>query len=145
MITVPSLAEFSRRIFYLFKSKSVTFSTYQGAIRGYDPVAYFADGRAIKGAAKLAHDYQEAIWYFSSEKNRIKFQNEPEKYVPQFGGYCAFGMSQGYQASTQPDAWTLLDNKLYLNYSKEIRTVWNKNQIEHIERANKNWLKLKTS
>ena len=59
--------------------------------------------------------------------------------MPQFGGYCAFGMSRGYKADTEPDAWTILDGKLYMNYNLAVRTEWSKKQLEYIEKANKNW------
>lgn len=123
----------------LFSQKPVVFSTEKGAIRGYDPVAYFKEGKPVIGAAEFAYSYRETTWYFSSLQNLELFKKSPEKYVPQFGGYCAFGMSRGYKAETQPDAWTIVDDKLYLNYNVGVRTDWSKKQAEYIVKANTNW------
>jgi hypothetical protein len=78
-----------------------------------------------------------------SSSNRELFKTNPEKYIPQFGGYCAFGMSRGYKAETQPEAWTMVDGKLYLNYNKKVREEWNKNQVDFISKASSNWVKVK--
>jgi YHS domain-containing protein len=123
----------------LFSQKPAIFSTEMGAIRGYDPVAYFNDGKPIKGSAEYSYSYQNATWYFSSFQHLELFKKSPEKYVPQFGGYCAFGMSRGYKAETQPDAWTIVAGKLYLNYNLAVRTDWNSKQAEYIEKATVNW------
>ena len=73
------------------------------------------------------------------------FKANPEKYVPQFGGYCAYGTSRGYKAETDPEAWTIADGKLYLNYNLEVRATWNANQAEFINKANANWPTVKAS
>ncbi len=124
--------------------KPEVFSTKDGAIRGYDPVSYFTDSVPTKGKAEFVADYKGAKWYFASSKNLALFNSNPEKYIPQFGGYCAFGMSRGYKADTQPDAWTIVDDKLYLNYNVKVREEWNKKQAELISKAAANWVTVKT-
>ncbi len=123
--------------------KPEVFTTKEGAIRGFDPVSYFTENGARKGKTELSLDYRNATWYFSSAANRELFKANPEKYAPQFGGYCAFGMSRGYKAETQPDAWTIVDGRLFLNYNDDVRKEWNKNQADFISKAFTNWTKIK--
>lgn len=125
--------------------KDRIFVTKDGAIRGYDPVAYFTQGKPIKGAKDITFKWQEATWHFSSTANRDMFQKDPEHYAPLYGGYCAFGMSNGYKASIEPEAFTIVGNRLYLNYNLDIRKTWVKDQKEHITRADGNWPKLMNS
>jgi YHS domain-containing protein len=122
-----------------FAQKAEVFSNAAGALRGYDPVAYFKEGRAVAGNKEFTHTWNGADWRFSSLKNKEDFIDSPEKFAPQYGGYCAYGMSQGYKAPTDPDAWTIVDGKLYLNYNKEVQQTWNKSQQAFIEQADKNW------
>ena len=82
---------------------------------------------------------------FSSESNKALFLKDPAQYEPQFGGYCAYGMSNGYKAPIQPEAFTIVDNKLYLNYSLKVKEMWLKDQAARIEKANRTWEKLKKS
>ena len=119
--------------------KDYIFSTKNGAIRGYDPVAYFTEGMPLKGKKEFKFVWKGANWYFFSAANMQKFQDDPLKYAPQFGGYCAFAVSQGATASTDPEAWTIVDDKLYLNYSKSVRKKWLANHEQLIEKANQNW------
>jgi len=109
------------------------------ALRGYDPVAYFTAAEPRKGLPTLSYEYKGSTFYFSSEENRRAFRQDPEKYAPQFGGYCAYGTAQGYKVSTQPDAFSIVDNKLYLNHNLDVRTIWQKDVPGNIERAEKNW------
>lgn len=115
------------------------FTTNDGAIGGYDPVAYFKEGQPAKGEKQFATTWNEAQWYFSSQENLDAFKADPEKYAPQYGGYCAYGTSRGYKAATQPDAWTIVDDKLYLNYNVDVRTEWMKNKEMLIHKADSNW------
>lgn len=94
------------------------------AIEGYDPVAYFNDDHPVEGDSDYLYEWMGATWYFASAENRDLFVADPEKYAPQYGGYCAWAVSQGYTAKIDPQAWTIVDDKLYLNYSKEVRTQW---------------------
>ena len=113
------------------------------AIRGYDPVAYFTEGQPIEGKDKLVYHWNNASWYFSSQQNLELFKTDPEKYAPQYGGYCAFGLSNGYKAPTDASAWTIDNGKLYLNYNIDVRKEWNKDRKQRIEKADKNWPEVK--
>lgn len=123
--------------------KSSIFVVDGKAIRGYDPVAYFTEGKALPGTKKFVYQWAGADWYFSSAENLGAFRQNPDKYLPQYGGYCAYGMANGYKAPTEVDAWTILDGKLYLNYNKKVRGMWQEKQKEYITAANKNWPKTK--
>jgi YHS domain-containing protein len=119
--------------------KAAVFTHERGAISGYDPVAYFTAGKPVEGKKAFTYSWNGADWYFSTAANKEAFEASPEKYAPQYGGYCAYGMSKGYKAPTDPEAWTIRDNKLYLNYNKKVQQTWNENQQEFIEKADKNW------
>lgn len=109
------------------------------AIRGYDPVAYFKEGKAIEGQKKFQYEWKDATWYFASQQNRDEFIQSPEKYEPQYGGYCAWAVSQGYTASIDPEAWHIREGKLYLNYSKSVKKTWSQDIPGNIQKGNKNW------
>ena len=127
MLSVPVMA------------KDPVFSTDQGAIRGYDPVAYFTDGKPVKGDSGITHSWEGATWYFASDDNRKEFIANPKKYAPAYGGYCAYAVANGYTATTDPDAWSIVDDRLYLNYSPAVKQRWEKNVTGYISKANKNW------
>ena len=112
------------------------------AIHGYDPVAYFTKGKPVKGKKDFEYAYMGATWRFANLENKTAFAKEPEKYIPEFGGYCAFGMSHGYAAPTEPNAWTIVEGRLYLNYNLEVKREWNKDIPGHIAKANANWPKI---
>ncbi len=115
-------------------------STFGGvAIEGTDPVAYFTDGKPVKGSDEITHDWNGATWHFASAENRDLFAADPEKYAPQYGGYCAWAVSQGYTADIDPNAWRIEDGKLYLNYSSGIQERWMADIQGHITAADKNW------
>lgn len=109
------------------------------AIQGYDPVAYFKIAMPVKGRPEYTYKWKDATWYFSSQENLHEFKANPESFAPQFGGYCAYGMAEGHKAPTSPDAWTILENKLYLNYNKNVKELWDKDRPGYIEKAKKNW------
>ena len=109
------------------------------AVKGADVVAYFTLKRAVYGKAGLAYKWRGATWLFSSVVNLEKFRANPEKYAPQYGGYCAYAVSQGYTAKIEPEAWSIVDSKLYLNYSRSVRALWSRNKRERIRRADSNW------
>ena len=109
------------------------------AIRGYDPVAYFTEGKPVEGSAKHAVDYRGAKWHFASTEHRALFAADPEKYAPQFGGYCAWAVANNYTASIDPHAWTIKDGKLYLNFSKFVRARWAIDKSGNIAKGNVNW------
>ena len=105
------------------------------AINGYDTVAYFTVGKPVKGLDNLATDWMGAKWKFSSQANLDLFKGNPEKYAPQYGGYCAYGVTQGYLVKVEPDQFTIRDGKLYLNYDAEVQTKWAKDPAGYIKSA----------
>lgn len=109
------------------------------AIEGADPVAYFKEGKAVEGSSEFTHDWKQATWRFVSAANRDAFAASPEAYAPQFGGYCAWAVSQGYTAETDPSSWKIVNGKLYLNYSKGVQATWSKDIPGNIAKAEKNW------
>jgi YHS domain-containing protein len=113
------------------------------AIKGYDPVAYFTDGKPVKGSKDFTTEWQKATWRFASAKNRDLFAKDPERYAPQYGGYCAYAVSQGYTADIDPDRWRIVGGKLYLNYSEKAQGLWEKDIPNHIAAGDKNWPKIK--
>ncbi len=112
------------------------------AIDGTDPVAYFTEGAPVAGSKDVTVDWNGATWRFSSEANRDAFAADPQAYAPQYGGYCAYAVSEGYTASTTPKAWKIVDGKLYLNYSRRIQRKWERDIPERIASADANWPKI---
>ncbi|MBS8225068.1 YHS domain-containing (seleno)protein [Vannielia litorea] len=117
------------------------FATSSLAIQGYDPVAYFSEGRPVEGKAAHQLMWMGATWRFASAQNRDAFERNPQRYAPQYGGYCAYAASQGYVAPTDPSAFTIHDGKLYLNFSKSVRNIWEKDVKGHVTAADANWPK----
>jgi len=109
------------------------------AIKGYDTVAYFTQGEAVKGDDDYSTEYLGATWLFSSQENLDLFVENPEKYAPQYGGYCAYAVSQNQTASIKPDLFTIEDGKLYLNYNSSINDKWQANREQYIKDADKHW------
>lgn len=120
-----------------------TFQDAGGAIRGYDPVAYFKEGRPVKGKEGITYAWKGADWHFSSVENRELFKQGPDQFAPQYGGYCAYGTAEGHKAPTEPDAFTILDGKLFLNYNKDVQELWNKDRPGYIKSADSNWQQLR--
>lgn len=125
--------------FSTWAQKADVYQTKAGAIKGYDPVAYFEASRPLKGNTAYNYSWQGATWYFVSAENRDLFKANPEKYAPQYGGYCAYAVAKGTTAKIDPEAWKIVDGKLYLNYDQNIQSRWNKNQREFIQKADANW------
>lgn len=115
------------------------FANKEGAIRGFDPVAYFTEQKAVKGSTEFSYVWNGVTWYFTSDSNKKSFVENPEKYAPQFGGYCAYGVSEDHKSPTDPLAFTIVNNKLYLNYSNKVKELWMKQQPQRIEKANELW------
>ncbi len=109
------------------------------AISGYDAVAYFTDGIPVKGDSQFQLNWNDATWLFASKANLEKFKGQPEKFSPQFGGFCSFGVSRGYKVKSEPDAWAIVNNKLYLNYNLDVKQDWLKDRNNLISVAEKNW------
>ena len=109
------------------------------AIAGTDPVAYFQEGKAVAGDSAFAHAWDGATWHFASAENRDRFAADPEKYAPQYGGYCAYAVSQGQTAPIDPEAWKIVDDKLYLNFDQNVASIWEKDIPGYIAEADENW------
>ena len=123
--------------------KSPVFEINGKAIRGYDVVAYYVKGEAVLGADNLNLKWNNSTWYFSTKANLELFKAAPEKYAPQYGGYCAYGTADGHKAPTQPDAWTIVNGKLYLNYNTKVKGLWIKDSEGYIKKADIKWPSLK--
>ena len=130
VVAVPALAQ-----------KSEVYTSWGAAIRGYDAVAYFTEGKPVEGSRQFTHQWKGATWRFASAQNRDSFAAAPEKYAPQYGGYCAYGVANGYTVSTVPEAWSVVGGKLYLNYSLGVRAEWLKDVPGYIRKADGNWPK----
>lgn len=109
------------------------------AVGGYDPVAYFTAGKPIRGDKAITLEHNGAVWRFASEQNRDAFKADPSKYAPQYGGYCAWAVSQGYTAKGDPNAWKVVDGRLYLNYNEKVQATWNRNVAGNVSKADQNW------
>lgn len=126
-----------------FSQKAEIFSTNGKAIRGYDVVAFFAESKPVQGNESFSYNWKDVTWLFSSRENLELFKTNPETYAPQYGGYCAYGMSGGYKAPTVIETWKILDGKLYFNYSLKVQELWNKDQPGFIQKADLNWEKVR--
>lgn len=113
------------------------------AINGYDPVGYFKQNAPVEGSDEFTADYEGVKWQFASAENRDLFVSNPEKYAPQYGGYCAYAAANNSLAKTEPEAFTIADGKLYLNYDLQIRSRWEGDQSANISKADKYWPDLK--
>ena len=109
------------------------------AIEGYDAVSYFTDGAAVMGRAELSHEWRGASWWFSDPMHLEQFREAPERFAPQYGGYCAWAVSRNDTAKIDPEAWSMVDGKLYLNYSAKIKRRWEENRAENIAAGDANW------
>lgn len=109
------------------------------ALRGMDPVAYFTQNRPVAGLAQFSYNWGGAIWLFASQADRDAFAAEPARYVPQYGGFCAYAMSLNALADGDPQAWTVDHGRLFINYSLAVRTQWNLHRADNIRRADLNW------
>lgn len=109
------------------------------AVHGYDVVAYFSDGAALRGRAEYEYRWNGAVWRFASAAHRDLFAQQPQRYAPQFGGYCAWAVSRGYTADVDPEAWRIVDGKLYLNYSKRVQRMWEQDISGNIAKGVANW------
>ena len=109
------------------------------AIKGYDPVAYFTVGKPTPGSAQHEAVWRETKWRFASAEHRELFVQQPEKYAPQYGGYCAMGVAFGMKVEVDPQAWTIVDDKLYLNYDKAAVEKWRAERTAMIKAADEKW------
>lgn len=112
------------------------------AISGYDTVAYFRDGKALKGSPSFTCQWRDMTWHFSSKENRDLFAAAPQKYAPQYDGYCAWALTEARRARTDPEVWKIVEGKLYLNCSPAAYEKWSRDIPGNIKEADENWRKL---
>lgn len=113
------------------------------AINGYDPVAFFEEEKPVKGNPQFKYRWKDADWVFSTQARLDSFRLAPEKFAPQYGGYCAYGTADGHKAPTEADTWTLQDGKLYFNYNMDVKKLWDQDRAKFILQADGNWEKIK--
>ena len=112
------------------------------ALQGYDPVAYFTDGQPTKGNWKITAVHDDATYRFASEEHKAAFEANPEAYLPQYGGYCAFGAAMGFKFDGDPNHWRIVDGELFLNISKDIQERWVTDIPGYITKADENWTEI---
>lgn len=112
------------------------------ALQGYDPVAYFTQGEPTKGDYRISSVYNDATYRFASEEHKAAFDADPESYLPQYGGYCAFGAAMGFKFDGDPEYWKIVDGELFLNLSKDIQVRWEEDIPGLVERADTNWTEI---
>ena len=112
------------------------------ALYGYDAVAYFSEHTPVKGDTRFAFTWSGATWLFSTPANRDRFAASPDSYAPQFGGYCSWAVSRNYTADTDPEAFDIVNGKLYLNYSNAVQLRWKLDRAGNIRKAEQNWPRL---
>ncbi|WP_416866590.1 MAG: YHS domain-containing (seleno)protein [Imperialibacter sp.] len=127
----------------LRRKRGEVFHNKRGAINGYDPVAYFSEQKSIVGNKQISYSWKGAKWYFSSAANKENFASDPEKFMPQFGGFCAYGVHNGYKIHADPCCWTIFEERLYLNYNKRVQQMWRADPQKYIAVAAENWERLK--
>lgn len=109
------------------------------AIGGYDPVAYFLKSGPMMGNASHAVTWDGATWLFSSATNKVAFEADPEAFAPKYGGYCSYAAALNYVAPTTPEAWSIHEDRLYLNFNRHVRSVWEKDIHAYVAKADQNW------
>jgi len=123
-----------------FAATGPIYTSWGTAASGYDVVGYFTESRPVKGSRSHTADYKGATWRFASASNRDLFLSNPEQYAPQYGGFCAYAVATGaLDVSTVPEAWKIVDGKLYLNYSRGIQRTWESRISGYISEADRNW------
>jgi hypothetical protein len=109
------------------------------AVKGYDLVAYVTAGKPVEGSPQFVHRIGSTTYRFASAANRDAFAKEPDRYLPQFGGFCAYAVSRGYTADIDPRAWRIVGGKLYLNYDRGAQAKWEEDLSGNISKGDANW------
>jgi len=126
-----------------FADEGPTYTNKKGfAIKGYDTVAYFTEKMPVQGSEEFSYSWNHGVWLFANKMNMELFKANPEKYAPQYGGYCAFAAAKGSFAKVDPTQFTVLNDKLYLNYNARIQKKWTKKRDEFIQLGDQNWPEL---
>jgi YHS domain-containing protein len=123
----------------VFAASPVNIDSKGVAIKGYDPVAYFTMDKPVKGNNNFEYEWKGVKWRFSNENHKKLFIDDPEKYAPRYGGYCAYGVAVDALFDIKPDAWSIVDGKLYLNKNLDVRDTWKKDIPGNIKKADMNW------
>lgn len=149
IVVIPLLVIAIGVVGYIAHSKGAfamdaIFNTDAGAIGGYDTVAYFTQSAAVSGSPEIVAEFAGQDWLFSSEENKALFLQDPEKYVPQYGGYCSYARSIGFTAYSDPTAWSIVDGRLFLNLNHDVREVWSADAEAKITAADAYWQKYQT-
>lgn len=126
-----------------FAQTDAVFIKVSYANAGYDAFAYFTENKAVKGSTDHPLKWKNVVWLFSTKKHADLFTAAPEKYTPQYGGYCVYGCTRGYKAITDTDAFSIVDGKLYFNYNLKTKEVWLKDAKVYIQKADEEWDKIK--
>ena len=134
MVPAISASPMSRRV--------LTDSASGLALYGYDPVAYFTDGKAVKGRHQYEVVWKGVSWVFESRANREVFKQDPEVYAPQYGGHGALAMARGYVSGANPRIWAIYKDKLFFFYSYTSRTAWAESLDIHLQRGEQSWIKI---
>lgn len=113
------------------------------ALAGYDPVAYFTEGAARPGRPEHRLKWHGALWQFASDENCLAFEMSPMRFKPQYGGYCAYTVAHGTPMKSDPEAWTIHDGKLYMNFNPSLRILWRRDIPGHIAMAEAEWARLR--
>ncbi len=122
-----------------FFATSPIFVTQQGALDGFDPVEYFVSARAVRGSEELTAQWGGATWRFANRSNKDAFLADPRKYVPAYGGYCAYAMANNYVANSDPEAFTVVGDRLFLNFDMETRAGWLADRSVMVQASDRNW------
>ncbi|GMG86187.1 YHS domain-containing (seleno)protein [Biformimicrobium ophioploci] len=121
---------------------------FRDALKGADVVAYYSlkpGEKSVKGSSKITYDWADVTWRFASEENRDLFAADPEKFVPAYGGHCAYAMSRGFEAPPRPDSWKIVDDRLYLNNNDKSLEIWERDMVGNIEEADQNWVEMNSA
>ena len=136
LLTILSTVQMNAQQKHIFTKNNI-------AVNGYDVVAYFTESKPVKGNDEHTVTWKDAKWLFSTSEHASLFKANPEKYAPQYGGHCAFGCSRGYKVKSDPDAWSIVNGKLYLNYNLEVSELWKKDIENYIKKADAAWEPIK--
>jgi len=113
------------------------------AIKGYDPVAYFTEGKPVLGDPDIAASLDGAVWHFTTPEHRSVFLANPRRYEPEYGGFCAYGAAQGLKTDIDPAAFSIIGGRLYLNANLDVRTLWRAQLLTAIAEADRHWTEVK--
>jgi hypothetical protein len=139
LATLAGLVGFAMRPAQAAQSSIFTGLVKGVAVGGYDPVSYFTDGKAGAGNPEITLMHEGATWRFASVEHRDAFAASPDRYAPRYGGYCAYAVAMGYTAKGDPEAWSVVDGRLYLNFNEPTKKEWEKDIPGYIAKADKNW------